>query len=271
MLIPKKKWFSGVALAGVLLTSSLTGITPSQAAMLNSQDVPKFDTVQIDTVQTTLLKNPPLVVSTSKVYSQRMREAFNWTPKIEVKTDVSQIPESNNVPDEKQTSTPVEKKTPAAVDKTSQKPQTVKKPSAPAQKVASGTKQVPVSQVSRGSLDVDKLISRALSLQGIPYVWGGTSLKGFDCSGFVQYVFKASGITLPRVAADQYKLGTPVSRNELRPGDLVFFQTYAPGATDVRIYIGGGRTIGAASKGVDIQSLSDSYWAKRYLGARRIR
>jgi len=174
-----------------------------------------------------------------------MREAFNWTPKIEVKTDVSQIPESNNVSDEKQTSTPVEKKTPAAVDKTSQKPQTVKKPSAPSQKVASGTKQVPVSQVSRGSLDVDKLISRALSLQGIPYVWGGTSLKGFDCSGFVQYV--------------------------LRPGDLVFFQTYAPGATDVRIYIGGGRTIGAASKGVDIQSLSDSYWAKRYLGARRIR
>ncbi|HBV85390.1 C40 family peptidase [Desulfosporosinus sp. BICA1-9] len=265
MLIPKKKWFSGVALAGVILTSSLTGITPSQAAMLNSQDVPKFDTVQ-----TTLLKNPSLAVSTSKVYSERMREAFNWTPKIEVKTNVSQ-PESNNLPDEKQTSTPVETKTPATVDKTTQKPQTVKKPSASSLKVASGTKQVPVSQVSRGSLDVDKLISRALSLQGIPYVWGGTSLKGFDCSGFVQYVFKASGITLPRVAADQYKLGTPVSRNELRPGDLVFFQTYAPGATDVRIYIGGGRTIGAASKGVDIQSLSDSYWAKRYLGARRIR
>ena len=118
---------------------------------------------------------------------------------------------------------------------------------------------------------MDKLISRALSLQGIPYVWGGTSRKGFDCSGFVQYVFKASGISLPRVAADQYKLGTPVSRNELRPGDLVFFQTYAPGATDVRIYIGGGRTIGSASEGVGIQSLSDSYWSKRYLGARRVR
>ena len=87
----------------------------------------------------------------------------------------------------------------------------------------------------------------------------------------MQYVFKASGISLPRVAADQYKLGTPVSRNELRSGDLVFFQTYAPGATDVRIYIGGGRTLGAASEGVGIHSLSESYWSKNYLGARRIR
>ena len=61
-------------------------------------------------------------------------------------------------------------------------------------------------------------------------VWGGTSPKGFDCSGFVQYVFRASGISLPRTAAEQYKLGTPVSRDKLKPGDLVFFQTYAPGA-----------------------------------------
>lgn len=268
MLIPKKKWFSGVALAGVLLSSSLTGVAPSQAAILDSQITPKAMTTQ-----STVLKNPPVAVSTSKVSSQTIREAFNWAPKIEVKTNVSQIPGSDNVPDEKQTSTPVEKKTPASVEKTPQKPPIAKKPTASSQKVASGTKQkqVTVSQVSRGSLDVDKLISRALSLQGIPYVWGGTSLKGFDCSGFVQYVFKASGISLPRVAADQYKLGTPVSRNELSPGDLVFFQTYAPGATDVRIYIGGGRTIGAGSKGVNIQSLSDSYWAKRYLGARRIR
>lgn len=256
MSIPKKKWLSGFALAGVLLSSSLTGVAPSQAAILDSQDVPKVKSVQA-------LKNPPLSVSTSKVYFQRVSEAFNWTPAIEVKTNVAQIPESNNVP--------VEKKAPASVGTTSQKPQTVKKPSAPSQKVASATTQVPVSQVSRGSSDADTLISRGLSLQGIPYVWGGTTLKGFDCSGFVQYVFKASGISLPRVAADQYKLGTPVSRNELRPGDLVFFQTYALGATDVRIYIGGGRTLGAASEGVGIHSLSESYWSRNYLGARRIR
>lgn len=263
MLIPKKKWFSGVALTGVLLSSSLAGVAPSQAAILDSQVA-----LKVTTVQSTVLKNPPLAVSTSKVSSQIMRESFNWTPTIEVKTNESQIPESNNVPDEKKTSTPVEKKTPASVGKA---PQIAKKPSALSQKVANvKPKQASTPQVSRGSSDVDKLISRGLSLQGIPYVWGGTSLKGFDCSGFVQYVFRASGISLPRTAAEQYKLGVPVSRDELRPGDLVFFQTYAPGATDVRIYIGGGRTLGAASEGVGIHSLSESYWSKHYLGARRI-
>ena len=270
MLIPKGKWFSGVVLVGVLLASSLTGVAPSQAEITDSQDDPKANSVQ-----TTIIKSPLLSVSTSKVYSQRVSEAFNWTPTIEtaaieVKTNVAQMPESNNVPDEKKTSTPVEKETPASVEKAPQKPQTVKKPSAPSKKVASGTKQVPVSQVSRGSSTADKLISRGLSLQGIPYVWGGTSLKGFDCSGFVQYVFRASGISLPRTAAEQYKLGVSVNRSELKPGDLVFFQTYAPGATDVRIYIGGGRTLGAASEGIGVHSLSESYWSKHYLGARRI-
>ncbi|WP_045574588.1 C40 family peptidase [Desulfosporosinus sp. I2] len=267
MLIPKKKWFSGVALASVLLSSSLTGVASSQAAILDSQVVPK-----VTIVQSTVLKNPPFAVSTSKLSTQIMRDSFNWKPTIEVKTNESQIPESNNVPDEKKTSTPVEKKTPASVGKASQAPQISKKPSVPSQKVANvKPKQASTPQVSRGSSDVDKLISRGLSLQGIPYVWGGTSLKGFDCSGFVQYVFRASGISLPRTAAEQYKLGVPVSRDELRPGDLVFFQTYAPGATDVRIYIGGGRTLGAASEGVGIHSLSESYWSKHYLGARRIR
>jgi len=263
VLILNKTWVSGVALAGILLTSSLTG---AQAAILDSQATPKAPTVQ-----STVLKASPSAASKSDVYSQKMREAFNWTSAIEVKTNVAQIPESNNVPKEKKTSTPVEKRTPPSEGKTSQSPQIAKKPSTPSQKVVnSKPKQVSVSQVSRGSSDMDKLISNALSLQGIPYVWGGTSRKGFDCSGFVQYVFKASGISLPRTAAEQYKLGVPVSRDELRPGDLVFFQTYAPGATDVRIYIGGGRTLGAASEGVGIHSLTESYWSKRYLGARRI-
>ena len=86
----------------------------------------------------------------------------------------------------------------------------------------------------------------------------------------MQYVFRASGISLPRIAAEQYKVGVSVSRDELKPGDLVFFQTYAPGATDVRIYIGGGRTLGASNQGVGIHSLSESYWSQRYLGARRV-
>ncbi len=231
MLISKKKWFSGVALAGVLLSTSLIGVAPSQAAILDSQVAPKYTTMQM-----TVLNNPPFDVSHSSVYSQMMREALNRTPTIEVKTNVTQLSETSKVG--------VEEKKTALVGETSQAPQVAEKPSAPQQKVAYvKPKQASAPQVSRGSSTADTLISRGLSLQGIPYVWGGTSRNGFDCSGFVQYVFKASGISLPRTAAEQYKLGGSVSRDELRPGDLVFFQTYAPGASDVRIYIGGGRTL----------------------------
>lgn len=125
-------------------------------------------------------------------------------------------------------------------------------------------------QISRGGADkVQRMIDNALSLQGIPYLWGGTTRNGFDCSGFVQYVFKSSGIALPRTSFEQYKVGVPVSRDNLQPGDLVFFNTYAR-ASDVRIYIGGGLTVGSSSDGVSIHSLSESYWSRHYLGARRI-
>ena len=216
MLIPKKKLFSGVALAGVLLSTSLIGVVPSQAAILDSQVAPKNTTMQ-----TTLLKNPPFDVSHSSVYSQMMREALNRTPKIEVKTNVTQLSETAKVG--------VEEKKPALGGEAPQAPQIANKPSVPPQKVAYvKPKQASAPQVSRGSSDADTLISRGLSLQGIPYVWGGTSRNGFDCSGFVQYVFRASGISLPRTAAEQYKLGVPVSRDELKPGDLVFFSNLCP-------------------------------------------
>jgi cell wall-associated NlpC family hydrolase len=114
------------------------------------------------------------------------------------------------------------------------------------------------------------LINSALSLQGIPYVFGGTSRSGFDCSGYTQYVFKRSGISLPRIAADQFKMGSQVSREQLRPGDLLFFTTYAPGASHVGIYIGGGRFVAACNGGVSISTLDSNYYASRYLGARRV-
>lgn len=140
----------------------------------------------------------------------------------------------------------------------------------PAQQPTQSGQATPSTQISRGSNEVDKLIDHALSLRGILYRWGGTTRDGFDCSGFVQYVFKGSGIALPRTSFEQFKVGTPVSREQLQSGDLVFFSTYSKGASDVRIYIGDGRTIGAANDGVAIHSLTESYWAKRYLGARRI-
>ncbi len=126
-----------------------------------------------------------------------------------------------------------------------------------------------VTEVSRS--DSSKLVDDALSLIGVPYVFGGNSRSGFDCSGYTQYVFKGVGISLPRTAAEQFKLGVSVNREQLQVGDLVFFSTYAPGASHVGIYIGGGRFIAADSnKGICISKLDDAYYTSCYLGARRI-
>jgi peptidoglycan endopeptidase LytE len=113
------------------------------------------------------------------------------------------------------------------------------------------------------------MIAYAEKYIGVPYVWGGTSPDGFDCSGFVQYVFNHFGVQLPRTASDMYSAGTPVS--SLQPGDLVFFSTYAPGASHVGIYIGNNEFISATSShGVKICNLNDPYyWGPRYIGARR--
>ena len=116
-----------------------------------------------------------------------------------------------------------------------------------------------------------KLISTSMQYIGVPYVFGGTSPYGFDCSGFVQYVFAKCGISLPRTADVQFEVGTPVSTTDLRPGDAVFFETYTYGASHVGIYIGDGNFIHASSsRGVTISSLGSSYYSAHYLGARRM-
>lgn len=124
---------------------------------------------------------------------------------------------------------------------------------------------------SRGSNNSSSLVDRALSLQGSRYVFGGSGQGGFDCSGFTKYVFAGSGISLPRTSYDQFASGSAVSKDNLLPGDLVFFSTYSAGASHVGIYIGGGRFVHAstASTGVITSSMSDSFYSSRYLGARR--
>ena len=102
-----------------------------------------------------------------------------------------------------------------------------------------------------------------------PYVFGGTSTSGFDCSGFVQHVFAMLGIGLPRTADAQYDAGKPAVGGP-RAGDLVFFDTYG-GVSHVGIYLGHGNFVHASSShGVMVSNLSDSYWASRYVGAKRI-
>ena len=112
----------------------------------------------------------------------------------------------------------------------------------------------------------------ALSLQGTPYVWGGTTPRGFDCSGFTRYVYAQHGISLPRTARRQYRIGNAVAARDIRPGDLVFFSTIAPGPSHVGLAIGHGRFVHAPAEraAVRVESLSARYWQRRYLGARRI-
>ena len=125
--------------------------------------------------------------------------------------------------------------------------------------------------------DAAGVIAVAKQFLGLPYLWGGTSARGFDCSGLTQFAFGIHGYALPRDADQQFASGTPVpDRSQLKPGDLVFFSTYKPGPSHVGIYIGGGRFIHAGSDGVAINSFDredPDYSAsldQRYLGARRV-
>ena len=127
-------------------------------------------------------------------------------------------------------------------------------------------------EITRGmSYIAGTIVAAATNYIGVPYVFGGTSPYGFDCSGYVQYVFAKSGISLPRTADVQYEVGTPISTTDLVSGDLVFFSTYTYGASHVGIYVGDGQFIHASSsRGVTIDSLGSSYWSSHYIGARRI-
>ena len=124
---------------------------------------------------------------------------------------------------------------------------------------------------STGPTLASKIISTAKKYIGVPYKWGGTTPKGFDCSGYVQYVFNKHDIEIPRTSREQYNFGTKVSKSNLQPGDLVFFNTSGKGVSHVGIYIGDGQFIhSGTTKGVVIAELFGAYWSKLYLGARRV-
>ncbi|MCM3743928.1 C40 family peptidase [Sporosarcina luteola] len=129
-----------------------------------------------------------------------------------------------------------------------------------------------MGQAEASSSDSVKISETATSLKGIRYVYGGTSKSGFDCSGFVQFVFKQHGINLSRTSSGMYATGTKVAKSDLTVGDLVFFNTGGKGVSHVGIYIGDGKFAHASSsKGVKVDKLNDPhYWGKRYVGAKRI-
>jgi cell wall-associated NlpC family hydrolase len=123
-----------------------------------------------------------------------------------------------------------------------------------------------------GAADGYSISSTALSLRGAPYRNGGADPNGFDCSGFVKYVFEQFGIPLPRDVRRQFDVGADVQAATLAPGDLVFFTTVAPGASHVGIAVGGDQFVHAPSSNgvVRVERLSSDYWSSRFVGAKRV-
>jgi hypothetical protein len=138
--------------------------------------------------------------------------------------------------------------------------------------VGRGASAPEASPADTPSLDSYALVGTALALRGVPYREGGADQAGFDCSGFTQYVYGQYGVALPREVRDQFGIGAPVTSAALKPGDLLFFTTIAPGASHVAIAIGGDQFVHApSSRGVvRVERLSASYWSTRFVGARRI-
>lgn len=117
-----------------------------------------------------------------------------------------------------------------------------------------------------------RLVQTALGLRGAPYLDGGSTPNGFDCSGFTQYVFALHGWRLPRAVERQVQAGHPVGRGALQPGDLLFFATVSNRASHVAISLGGDQFVHAPSERgmVRVDTLTRPYWSARFLQARRI-
>lgn len=120
--------------------------------------------------------------------------------------------------------------------------------------------------------NINNIIKVANAQMGKPYKWGATGPSSFDCSGFTSYIYKnGAGISLPRTSVSQSKVGTKISRNQLKSGDLVFFNTSGKGISHVGMYIGDSKFIHAStSKGVRIDSLNSSYYKNKFVSASRI-
>ena len=151
---------------------------------------------------------------------------------------------------------------PSATDMTNHSASRLERAASPMRRLASGI-------IERSTTLAVVLTQHALRFLGVPYVFGGTSTSGFDCSGYVQHVFAMLGVHVPRTADAQYYAGRHIA-GTMVPGDLVFFTTYMAGPSHVGIYLGNDRFVHASSShGVTVSSLHDSYWSARYLGAKR--
>jgi len=263
---PTQMWLGSAILASLLLASSLTVSASSSTATASATTITRASV------------KPVLTASiVPQIYTEAVRKQMQSVPTstdsvaVAVAVQTKKPTEQAAVQSVKQVAVQPAKKAAAQPAKKAVV-QAVK--SANVQLVKNNTKPVqvaasPKKQVSRSNSS--DLVNNALSLIGDPYSYGGTSPSGFDCSGYTQYVFKGSGSSLPRTTAGQFGAGSAVSKDQLQSGDLVFFTTYAAGASHVGIYIGGGKFVHASNSGVRSSSLSESYYASQYLGGRRVR
>ena len=144
---------------------------------------------------------------------------------------------------------------------------------APSAAALNGTTSNNSGSVAAGSATGAQIVAEARKYLGVRYVYGGASPNGFDCSGFVYYVLKQFGYSPYRTPADQYRMGTSVSKANLQPGDIVFFaNTGGSGITHVGIYVGNGQFIHSPNSRstVSYADLTSGYWANHYYGARRV-
>ena len=265
---PERSRLMGTALSGMIFVGSVIG----------------YIAVGFAGDKTTVIQPPEMQrdirIETAQVYNQESQEYTNEQIAEEPADAVPVVQK----PQQAQSEQPVMQETQEAKEapKTSDAPDTLEAQDASAAldmldlRIATRAEQIEkdaeTERISRGNgSDTSKIADLALSFVGTQYVSGGMSRDGFDCSGFVKYIYEGSGITIARTSYQQFESGVLVDKDELQLGDLVFFTTYASGASHVGIYIGGGNFVHASNPKdyVKITRMNDSYYAPRYLGARR--
>jgi cell wall-associated NlpC family hydrolase len=220
----------------------------------------------------------PLVRSTKMNSSVAAPIVIKTTPVAPESTAAAVVPAFTEAPTE---TTPIE--VTAQAPETTETTAPVSEAVAPVQVALANPEEMaaPVSAppakkagpvVNRSLTRNERIARSALSYRGTPYRMGATGRGAFDCSGFMMYLFDKAGLQLPRTAAEQYRKGTPIPKDQLKAGDLVFFKnTYKHGVSHVGIYIGGGKFCHASSGGhaVRTDNLSKEYYVNHWAGARR--